>query len=96
MGWTKDARCFVIDYWRIEAHEKGEDCLELTSNVWRELRDLIENKRYRYKDQIEYGITMTFIDSNYATDTVTTFCSDYDGGVYAIMGRAKNSSLFFD
>jgi phage terminase large subunit GpA-like protein len=92
MGWTKEARCYLIDYWRFEA----EDCSELSDPVWGRLRDLIEEKSYTADDDKKYKIIMTLIDAGYANDTVSTFCSDYASGVYPILGRdrpAKNQKI---
>ena len=96
-GWTADARCFVIDYWRFNIIEsKEQDCRELSSPAWGKLRELIEEKRYLADDGKEYGIAVTLIDAGYSNDTVTTFCSDYATGVYPILGRdraAKNQTI---
>lgn len=98
MGWTKDFKCYLIDYWRFERDEsKGEDdCTELTSPVWERLRELIEEKEYTADDGKRYRIALTLIDAGYANDTVVTFCSDYAEGVYPILGRerpAKNQTI---
>lgn len=91
MGWTKDARCFLIDYWRLEA----EDAAEKTDPVWGKLQRIIEEKIYEAgKDK--YRISLTLIDAGYANDTVTGFCSEYASGVYPILGRdrpAKNQRI---
>lgn len=96
MGWTRDARCYVIDYWRFEVGDKEQDCDELSSPVWGRLRELIEEKIYIADDKSEYAIAMTFVDAGYANATVTTFCGDYISGVYPILGRdrpAKNQAI---
>lgn len=96
MGWTRDAKCFVIDYWRFEVPTGEDDCSELTSPVWGRLRELLEESIYTADDGKVYGITMTLVDAGYANDTVTTFCSDYASGVYPILGRdrpAKNQTI---
>lgn len=85
MAWTSDSRCFVIDYWRFE----DDDCTELTSPVWGRLRTLIEETTYTADDDQRYRVALTFVDAGYSNDTVTTFCSDYAGGVYPILGRAR-------
>lgn len=87
MGWTRDARCYVIDYWRFE----DEDCAEIDSPVWGKLRELVEERRYTADDGRTYPIGMTLIDAGYANDTVTTFCADYESGVYPILGRDRPS-----
>lgn len=91
-GWAKGSICYVLDYLRFE----DEDCTETTSKVWQELRDLIETKEYTADDGKVYNICATAIDAGYANDTVTTFCSEYTSGVYAVLGRerpAKNQKI---
>lgn len=92
MGWARDLRCYVVDYWRFEA----EDCSEIGSPVWGRLRELIEEATYTADDGKQYRIVLTLIDAGYANDTVTTFCADYAAGVYPILGRdrpAKNQRI---
>ena len=96
MGWTRDAKCYVIEYWRFEVEKEEEECNELGSAVWGRLRELIEFAEYTADDGKKYGIAITLIDAGYANDTVTTFCADYDAGVYPILGRdraAKNQTI---
>lgn len=92
-GWTKDARCYIIDYWRFESEE---DCSDLSNPVWGRLRELIEEKVYTADDGKEYRLAVTLIDSGYANDTVCQFCADYASGVYPTLGRdrtAKNQKI---
>lgn len=89
IGWTKHARNYVIDYWRIERESEEDDCSEISSPVWGKLQTLIEEKVYKADDGIEYRIKLTFVDASYATDTVVGFCSAYEAGVYPIMGRER-------
>lgn len=96
IGFTRDAQCYVVNYWRFERAKDSEDCTELGHPVWGQLREVIEEKRYTADDGTEYRIALTFIDAGYANDTVTSFCSEYVGGVYAILGRdrpAKSQSI---
>lgn len=96
MGWCKDAKPFIIDYWRFGVEGDKDECEELGSPVWQRLRDLIEDKEYIATDGKRYKIAMTLIDAGYANDTVNTFCSDYVSGVYPILGRdraAKNQTI---
>lgn len=96
LGWTKDSRSYVIDYWRFERENEDDDCREITSPVWGRLRELIEEKRYTADDGTEYGVMSTLVDAGEANDTITTFCSDYSAGVYPILGRdrtAKNQTI---
>lgn len=92
MGWCRDSKPYVIEYYRIE----DEDCSELTSPVWGQLRKLIEETEFKADDGTAYEIRITLIDAGYANDTVATFCSDYESGVYPIIGRdrpAKNQKI---
>jgi len=95
-GITRDGRQYLIDYWRFERKDDEDECNELTSPVWGRLRSLIEEKEYTADDGKKYGVTITLVDAGYANDTVTTFCSDYESGVYPILGRdrpAKNQRI---
>lgn len=87
MAWCRDAVCYVIDYWRWE----HEDCTEAGSPVWSRLRELIEETVYTADDGQRYRVVVTLIDAGYANDTVTGFCSDYQAGVYPILGRDRTS-----
>jgi phage terminase large subunit GpA-like protein len=92
MGWTRDLRCYVIDYWRFE----DADCSEISSSAWGRLRELVEEAVYTADDGKQYRIAITLVDAGYANDTVTTFCADYATGVYPILGRdraAKNQRI---
>ncbi len=99
MGWTKGMCCYVIDYWRFEQDKENDDdddCTELSCSVWGRLRELIEDKIYMADDDTQYRIVLTLIDAGYANSTVSTFCSDYESGVYPILGRervAKNQTI---
>lgn len=96
MGWTRDFRCYVIDYWRFEVAKEEDDCNELSSPVWARLREVIEEREYKADDGKTYKVAITLVDAGYANDTVTTFCADYASGVYPILGRdrpAKNQSI---
>ena len=52
---------------------------------------MIEEKTYTSDDGCEYRVVLTLIDAAYANDTVNLFCSDYDAGVFPILGRDKPS-----
>lgn len=96
MGWTRDARCYVIEYRRFEIEKGEDDCSEISSPVWGRLQALLEEGFYMADDGRRYAIAITLIDAGYANDTVTTFCSSYQSGVYPILGRerpAKNQSI---
>lgn len=89
MGWTRDARCYTVEYMRIKPTEDSDDCSEVDSSVWGELRNIIEEKRWTVPDGKTYGVAFTVIDSGYAADTVKSFCSVYSFGVYPIKGRDR-------
>ena len=89
MGWCKESKPYLVDYWRFEVKENEDDCSEITCSVWGRLRALIEEKEYTADDGKKYRITLTLIDAGYANDTVTTFCSAYMSGVYPILGRER-------
>ena len=84
-GICRELRTYLIDYFIFE----DEDCTELNSKVWQQLRELIEEKRYTAADGKTYGMATTLIDAGYSNDTVVKFCSDYGSGVYPILGRQR-------
>lgn len=90
-GWTRGGRCFLIDYWGKDRYgddsEKG--CKDIDSPVWKNLRDFIVEKRYHSNDGAEYFITLTLVDAGWSPDTVSSFCSQFEGGVVPIVGRAR-------
>lgn len=95
-GWTRDSRCYLVDYWRYEVEGNDDDCAELSSPVWGRLQSLLEESYYTADDGKRYGIAITFIDAGYANDTVTSFCASYAAGVYPILGRdrpGKNQTI---
>jgi phage terminase large subunit GpA-like protein len=88
MGWTVGTRCYVIDYWRIEAAEGAADCDDPDSPVWSELQMIVEEREYTADDGKVYRVSVTFVDSGYSQDTVAQFCSQYREGVYPIIGAS--------
>lgn len=98
MGWTRDARSYVIEYMRINTRKDDEQdyCDEINSSVWGKLSSMIEETIYTADDGKRYNIAMTFVDAGYANDTVNTFCAQYESNVVPILGRerpAKNQSI---
>jgi phage terminase large subunit GpA-like protein len=96
MGWCRDTKPYVIDYWRFEVKEGEPGCDEAGSPVWGRLRELIEETEYTADDGTRYRIALTLIDAGYANDVVTSFCADYNSGVYPILGRdrpGKNQAI---
>jgi phage terminase large subunit GpA-like protein len=88
IGWCRDMRPYVIDYWRIE-DDSDEGCGAAESPVWEKLRAIIEDKEYIATDGTTYRIAITFIDSGYNNERVCNFCSQWEVGVYPILGRAR-------
>ncbi|MCK5606565.1 phage terminase large subunit family protein [Candidatus Pacearchaeota archaeon] len=81
IGWAP-RRCFYsIEWLKLEG-----DCENLDEDPWKKLRTLIEDKQYRSDDGRLYKIQLTFIDSQYNTDLVHLFCSEYSGGVIPVRG----------
>lgn len=81
-GWCDQARSYSIDYRKI----KG-DGTDWQSKAWLRLQDIIENQSWKADDGKIYKLILTLIDASYETDTVYTFCSLYQDGVFAIQGR---------
>lgn len=75
-GWTEKRRAFLIDYW----HFKGE-CIEVGSQPWQDLEDLINHKYYIDNQGRRYMIALTLIDSGYAQDVVLLFCENTSGTI---------------
>jgi phage terminase large subunit GpA-like protein len=86
MGWTVEARSYLINYWRFE-DDSEEGCESPDSPAWERLRLLLEEKVYVSEDGDKYSISLALIDSSYIPDTVSTFCSQFNSGVFPIMGR---------
>lgn len=96
MGATRDARMYVVDYWRFEVPPGEPECNDLSSPVWQRLRDLIEEKEYTADDGKSYRVALTLVDAGWSNDTVTSFCAEYTAGVYPILGRdrpGKNQTI---
>ena len=84
IGWCHHGRSFSID-WR---HLEGDtDDLYAVDSPWTKLRETIERETFVADDGRKYQIQLTLIDAGYRTDTVYTFCKEYETGVYPIMGR---------
>lgn len=82
-GWTRESRCFRIDYWRFEGNTENLD----DPGTWGRLRKLIESHEYKADDGKKYRIALTLIDSGFRTDHVYRFAEEYDAGVYPVKGR---------
>lgn len=91
-GWTRGGRAYLIDYWTFEG-----DALDLENDeTWGALRALIESKRYISDDNYQYGISITLVDAGHNNELVISFCSEYESGVFPILGRdtpSKNQTI---
>jgi len=95
MGWTKGARCYLIDYWRFE-DDHVDGVARAESEAWTRLEDLIDNKVYSDNNGINYKIALTLIDCGYQPLIAANFAARYNTGVYGIIGRSnagKNSTF---
>jgi len=95
LGWTRGPSMFLIEYKRF-VDESEEGCLRPESSVWAELREVIEEQEWAANDGKKYRVQMTLIDAGYENDLVTTFCNEYETGVFPTLGRdrpAKNQKI---
>lgn len=83
VGWCRDRRAVLIDYWRFEGDTEQLDSPE----TWGRLRKLIEEHEYVADDGKRYRVQLTLVDSGYRTDVVYRFCSEYQAGVAPVKGR---------
>jgi phage terminase large subunit GpA-like protein len=90
MGWTREARCYLLDYWRFE-DDSENGCESEDSSVWDRLREIIEELVYVADDGTEYQILLVLIDTSPYNSVVVTFCSGFEAGVYPIMGRSAGN-----
>jgi phage terminase large subunit GpA-like protein len=87
-GWSRDAKCFLIDYWRFEDNTQS-GCEVRESKAWSRLQDLLLDKTYTAKEGTVYKIATTFIDAGYQNELVCDFCNEYEAGVFPIIGRER-------
>jgi phage terminase large subunit GpA-like protein len=81
MGWTQGRHCYLVSYEYFE-DKTEQGCESQESPVWKRVEDLIERRSFGGMRPI-----ITFVDAGYAYDTVVNFCSQYEAGVYPIIGR---------
>jgi hypothetical protein len=81
MGWTQGRHCYLVSYEYFE-DKTEQGCESPESPVWKRVEDLIERRSFGGMRP-----TITFVDAGYAYDTVVNFCSQYEAGVYPIIGR---------
>jgi phage terminase large subunit GpA-like protein len=91
VGWCKDARSYLIDYWRFE-DDSEEGCENIKSPVWSRLQKLIEEKIYTDSAGTQYRIQMTFVDAGWNNELVCDFCSQWASRVYPIIGRPRTAT----
>lgn len=83
IGWGRERRAWLIDYWRFEGDtEKLDD-----PGTWGRLRTLLESHEYVADDGKRYRICLTLIDSGYRADDVYQFAAEYETGIYPVKGR---------
>jgi len=88
MAWAPSAdnagyNAYMVEYLTIEG-----DCTNADSDAWQALADIIDNKTYSAGGR-DYRIAITMVDASYEADTVYTFCSQWEVGVYPLRGRDK-------
>jgi phage terminase large subunit GpA-like protein len=82
-GDRKGYAAYLIDYQRIEGDTEASD-----GAAWAELADIIDNRSYTGGER-EYSVSMTMVDASFLPDTVYSFCSQWDAGVFPLRGRDK-------
>jgi phage terminase large subunit GpA-like protein len=83
MGWCRESRCVLVQYWKFEGDTEQLDNPE----TWGRLRSVIETREWVADDGKVYRVALTLIDSGFRTDHVYRFCEEYSGGVYPVKGR---------
>jgi len=86
-AWGRDKRSWAVDYWTFEGEPH-----EIESKCWKKLHEKITNT-YRRADGMKMLVDIAFIDSQYNTSQVNTFCDQFNyhpesiSGVYPILAR---------
>lgn len=83
IGWCRDGRAILINYWRFEGNTEQLD----DKGTWVRLRDLLWKQVYVADDGTKYRIKITLVDSGYLTDQVYRFCESFPGGVFPSKGK---------
>ena len=98
IGMTTNGRAFAIDYHHFDRHRPDEDCRDRSHPVWGQLKNLITKSEYLSDTGNKYRIMTTFVDANDGNsyDSVVNFCSQFQSGVYPIVGRGNNSGMTSD
>jgi phage terminase large subunit GpA-like protein len=98
IGWCRDRRPLLVDYWRFGTDSKSPGNTEQVDDpqTWTKLRDVLENKVYTADDGKRYRVQLSLVDSGYRTEQVYRFCAEYQAGVIPVKGREyppKGSTL---
>lgn len=88
VGWTRTPCMYLIEYLHFR-DDTPEGCSAPESPVWGEVRKLIEERQWRSRDGHVYRVNLTLIDAGFENELVTTFCADYEAGVYPTLGRDR-------
>jgi phage terminase large subunit GpA-like protein len=83
VGWCRDGRAILVDYWRFEGNSEQLD----DKGTWVRLRELLWKKVYVADDGTKYRIKITLVDSGYLPDQVYRFCESFPGGVFPSKGK---------
>lgn len=86
MGWTRDCRGILIDYWRLEGDTEQSD----DPGTWQALGQIVEETEYLADDGRKYRIPIVLIDGRYKKPQVHEFCCKYSSGVYPVAGQAES------
>ena len=83
-AWAHGGRSYTLDFRSLPA---AGNVNVITDKCWKELEKIIEQEIWVADDNKQYKLSITVIDSGWATDTVYAFCKQYRSGVYAIKGE---------
>lgn len=85
VGWSRDFRGHLIDYWRLYGDTEQND----DPGTWQAFHEIIDNRVYEADDGRRYRLPITLVDARYRRPQVHAFCAEYNGGVYPIAGQAE-------
>ena len=92
-GWGRSRQCWVVKYWTLPGNPalKEDKC-------WNDLDAIIQND-YMVDGGELMNITSTFIDQQFLTDSVNSFCEQFEynrdmvDGVYPVLAREQMQGL---
>ena len=93
VGWGRNRQAWVINYWTFSG-----DTSRVEDKCWKELDKKIQAE-YMNEDGELLRPTITFIDQQFRTDTVTGFCDQFEyhrgtvDGVYPVLSRETMQGL---